>query len=102
MAAAIASASAKRSARSLASARVTTAIALSPDLRESLRKELAAALGKTPRLEEVVDPRLLGGLVIETSGRKLDSSVTSQLGRLSVGLLERATNEIVRTRDAGR
>jgi F-type H+-transporting ATPase subunit delta len=88
--------------RGVVDAKITTAIALSPELRERLRAELAAALGKTMRLQEVVDPELLGGLVIETSGRKLDSSVTSQLARLSNGLLERATNEIVRTRDAGR
>ena len=79
---------------------VTTAVPLSTELRDRLSAELAKALAKTPRLAEVVEPGILGGVVIEVDGKKFDSSVSSQLRRLEANLLERATNEIVRGREA--
>ncbi len=79
---------------------VTTAVPLSTELRDRLAAELAKALAKTPRLAEVVEPGILGGVVIEVDGKKFDSSVSSQLRRLEANLLERATNEIVRGREA--
>ena len=79
---------------------VTTAVPLSAELRDRLAAELAKALAKTPRLAEVVEPGILGGVVIEVDGKKFDSSVSSQLRRLEANLLERATNEIVRGREA--
>ena len=79
---------------------LTTAVPLSAELRDRLAAELAKALAKTPRLAEVVEPGILGGVVIEVDGKKFDSSVSSQLRRLEANLLERATNEIVRGREA--
>jgi F-type H+-transporting ATPase subunit delta len=81
-------------------ARVTSAVALSAELRERLAAELGKALGKTARLSERVDPELLGGVVVEVEGWKFDSSVSAQLQRLQTNLLERAANEIVRGREA--
>ena len=79
---------------------VTTAVPLSAELRDRLTRELAQALAKQPRLAEIVEPAILGGVVIEVDGKKFDSSVSSQLRRLEANLLERATNEIVRGREA--
>ena len=79
---------------------VTSAVPLSAELRDRLTRELAQALAKQPRLAEIVEPAILGGVVIEVDGKKFDSSVSSQLRRLEANLLERATNEIVRGREA--
>jgi F-type H+-transporting ATPase subunit delta len=84
--------------RSVVDARVTSAVALSDAQRAALSAAIEAGLAKRPRLLERVDPEILGGLVIEVGGCKLDDSVAAQLRKLEMEFLERASGEIVRAR----
>jgi len=74
--------------------RVTSAVPLSPALREDLIRAAAKRIGKQPVLVERVDPKLLGGLVVRARDGKFDSSVARTLGRIEAELLERASNEL--------
>ena len=73
---------------------VRTAVPLTPALRERLEQTLAASTGRKPTLIEKVDPSVIGGLVVEVEGRKIDASVASRLHDLSEALLARASREI--------
>lgn len=73
---------------------VRTAVPLPAALREQLVQALAASTSRKPALIEHVDPSVLGGLVVEVEGRKIDASVASRLHHLSAALLARAAREI--------
>jgi F-type H+-transporting ATPase subunit delta len=73
---------------------VRTAVPLSDALRARLTEALAASTSRKPSLIERVDPSVIGGLVIEIEGRKIDASLASRLHDLSGALLARASREI--------
>jgi F-type H+-transporting ATPase subunit delta len=73
---------------------VRTAVPLSEPLRQRLTQALAASTSRKPALIEHVDPAMVGGLVVEVEGRKIDASVASRLHGLSEALLARASREI--------
>jgi len=73
---------------------VRTAVPLTPELRNRLTEVLAASTGRTPTLIEKVDPSVIGGLVVQGAGRKIDASVASRLHDLSTALTSRAAREI--------
>jgi F-type H+-transporting ATPase subunit delta len=73
---------------------IRTAVPLTAALRERLEGTLAANTGRKPTLIEKVDPAVIGGLVVEVEGRKIDASVASRLHDLSEALLARASREI--------
>ncbi|HEX8390023.1 MAG TPA: F0F1 ATP synthase subunit delta [Candidatus Saccharimonadales bacterium] len=65
------------------SATITTARKLDPTLRTAVERQVRAMNeAKQIELIEVVDPALLGGIVIETPGRRFDASVRGRLRRL--------------------
>ena len=63
-------------------AHVTSAFPLSPAMREQLGLKLAAESGKQIILEEVVDPSLIGGMVLRVGDKQIDSSVKNSLRKL--------------------
>jgi F-type H+-transporting ATPase subunit delta len=73
---------------------VTTAVPLTPALRESLIAAANRATGKTAQLLESVDPALLGGMVVRIGDRKLDRSVAADVARLGEALMARASREL--------
>lgn len=85
-----------RTRRGLVDARVRTAVPLSDALRGNLKEALARFTGKQAALAETVDPSLLGGMVVEVEGNKIDGSVASRLRGLSAALGRRASQEIHR------
>jgi F-type H+-transporting ATPase subunit delta len=85
-----------RELRGLVDARVTTAVPLSEELRGRLLAALAGFTGRTPELGERVDPSILGGMVVEVEGKKIDSSLTTNLHHLAAALAERGLQEIYR------
>jgi len=70
-----------------------TAVPLTPAMRDRVAAAAEAFTGKRVRLEERVDPDLIGGLVLEVGDQKLDSSVSADLKRLHQAMLERAVVE---------
>lgn len=79
---------ARSAAENLARVRVVTARRLSDEEKESLTKRLERGLGRTVRLEDRVDERLLAGARIELEGRTIDASLRAKLSELR-GALER-------------
>jgi F-type H+-transporting ATPase subunit delta len=68
-------------------AAVRTAVPLSPDLQEGLRRRLAQVLGRTVLLEPHVDPAILGGIVVQVDSTVYDGSLRTQLKQLRERLL---------------
>ena len=60
----------------------TTAVPLGAEDRERLVSDLSRRLGREVRLDVRVDPRILGGLVLQTGDRLVDASVRSRLQQL--------------------
>lgn len=87
-----------RDLRGIADAHVRTAVPLSEAMRTRVRESVARFTGKQPFLIEKVDPSLIGGIVIEVGGQKIDGSVSSRLRELGQSLERRASQEIVRSR----
>ncbi len=85
-----------RQLRGVVDARVTTAVPLSPALRDSLARAIASFTGKQPELVERVDPALLGGLVVEVAGEKIDTSLATRLHGVGAALAERSALELHR------
>lgn len=85
-----------RDRRGIMDVHVKSAVPLSEAQRARLTAALSSSTQRTPALIETVDPSLLGGMVIEIEGRKIDASVASRLHHLSEALLLRASREIHR------
>jgi F-type H+-transporting ATPase subunit delta len=78
---------------------VRSAIELDDAQREALRERLGRMLAATPLLTFVVDPSLLGGLVVQVGDDVYDASVRSRLQQLRHRLIEGKTYEIQSRRD---
>ncbi len=85
-----------RELRGLVDARVTTAVPLGKAQRASLAAAVAKLTGKQPDLIERVDPAILGGLVVEVAGEKIDSSLATRLRDVGTILAQRAAVELHR------
>jgi F-type H+-transporting ATPase subunit delta len=90
-----------RALHGLVDAHVRTAVPLGEPLRAQVRAAVARFTGKQPYLIEKVDPALIGGIVIEAAGQKVDGSVASRLRELGHALELRASQQIVRSRESG-
>jgi len=75
--------------------KITSAVALSDDVRQEIRLAAAERTNQHPVLIERVNPKLLGGLVVEIGDDKFDSSVARSLARLEEQLLARASRELL-------
>ena len=64
------------------SAEVTSAQTLKPEQVTALAGTLKDALKREIRITQIVDPALLGGLVVKVGSRQIDSSLRSKLVRL--------------------
>lgn len=73
---------------------VTTAVPLPGRLRGRLEDVVADLSGRKPRLVEVVDENMIGGMVVRIEDDKYDVTVRRQLQQLRDELLERAAREI--------
>jgi F-type H+-transporting ATPase subunit delta len=85
-----------RDLHGLVDARVRTAVPLSEELRARLHEAVARFTGRQPSLIEKVDPALIGGMIVEVAGRKIDSSVAYRLRQMGAALDRRASQEIQR------
>ena len=68
-------------------ATATTAVELSTDVREDIRRDLSERLNKDVRLSVVVDPRILGGLRLQFGDHVIDATVATRLKQLRRRLL---------------
>lgn len=63
-------------------AKVTTAVALTPEQEAHLTQYLGAYSGKQVRLESTIDAEIQGGLIVQLDDTVFDASVATQLQRL--------------------
>ena len=69
------------------SAEVTSALPLTPDEQETVKKDVLSRMGeKQAAVSFQVDPTILGGLVIKVGDKVLDGSVAGQLDNLRQNL----------------
>src|ERR1700712_854059 len=61
---------------------ITSAIALDPKTTESLGARIGDQTGRKVRLNAVVDPEIIGGLVLRVGNQILDASIRTRLERL--------------------
>jgi F-type H+-transporting ATPase subunit delta len=78
---------------------IKTALPLSDQVREKLRKRLAESLPFDPILETQVDPSLIGGIVIRVADTVYDSSLATRVAQLRERIQQRSLHEIQSGRD---
>jgi len=61
---------------------VTTAFELDEPARRQVAEAVARKIGARPILQTVVDPSLLGGMVVSVGGRVYDDSIQTELERM--------------------
>ena len=88
-----------RTLRGQIEVKVSTAVELSGAERERLRERASAYTGKEAFLVEEVDPDLLGGLVVQIGGEKVDVSVRRDLELLAGAYARRMSEEILAGRE---
>ena len=64
-------------------AEVSTAVPLDDPLRSQITERLGNVFGKNVRLKEVVDPDLIGGMVIRVGDTVFDNSVANRLDAIA-------------------
>jgi F-type H+-transporting ATPase subunit b len=62
-----------------AAAEVTSALPLSAEEKEAVRKDVLSKIGSQATITFRVDPSILGGLVVRVGDKVLDGSVSGQL-----------------------
>jgi F-type H+-transporting ATPase subunit delta len=67
-------------------ATVTSARPLNENETAELKRILKEKLGREPKLETRVDPKLLGGLVLKVGSRMIDSSLRAKLDGLRLAM----------------
>jgi F-type H+-transporting ATPase subunit delta len=67
---------------------VTTAVPLGEAQRSDLEQRISAAVGQTARVTATVDPRIVGGLVLQARGVLLDASLRRRLVELRRALVK--------------
>lgn len=69
-------------ARGEIEAEVISASPLNETQTQDLSDTLRQKLGKTPKLEAVVDPKILGGLIVRVGSQMIDTSLRTKLKNL--------------------
>lgn len=63
--------------------KVVSALKLTSDEQEGIKKSLASELQQEIQIENVVDPQILGGLVVNIGNKKLDLSLKTKLNKMT-------------------
>ena len=66
----------------IAHATVTTAVELSADQLSAISSRLSRSLGRDVRARSVVDPSIIGGVVVRVGDKLVDGSIRTRLKRL--------------------
>jgi F-type H+-transporting ATPase subunit b len=69
-----------------ASAEITSALPLTPEEQEAVKRDILSKIGSQATVTFRVDPSILGGLVVRVGDKVLDSSVAGQLEGLRQSL----------------
>ena len=69
-------------------AQVTSASELSDNHKQALAKTLKSTIGQDVKIETIVDPDLLGGLIVKVGSKMIDNSLRTKLNNLRVAMKE--------------
>ncbi len=75
--------------------RIRTAIPLPDDLRGRLVARISELTSRAVDIDTIVDPAIVGGLVIETDGSVVDASVRTRLADLRQAMLHTSVRDAV-------
>jgi F-type H+-transporting ATPase subunit delta len=78
---------------------VITAEPLTPELEAKIRIDLRAKLGGEPLMETLIDPTLIGGVVLRLGDTVYDGSIKNQLNTLRQEMMDWSAHEIQSRRD---
>ncbi|MEM6794238.1 MAG: ATP synthase F1 subunit delta [Acidobacteriota bacterium] len=78
---------------------VATAVPLTDEIRARVVETVERFSGRQPALQEVVDPSLIGGIVLRVGDKKIDASVKNEVNKYRKLLLDLADREILGTRE---
>lgn len=67
---------------------VTTCEKLNPNMKDKIIKELENKLNKKIILKEIIDEKIIGGIIIKISDRLYDNSMISRLNKLKNNLIQ--------------
>ena len=67
---------------------VTSAVKLTAAQRTELKAALKAKVGKDVALNEIVDPSVLGGLIVKVGSQMIDTSIRTKLSSLKMMMKE--------------
>ncbi|MGH9380359.1 MAG: ATP synthase F1 subunit delta [Thermoanaerobaculia bacterium] len=81
-------------ARGILGVRVVTAVPLTDAQRREIAEVASRATGSKARLEEAVDPALIGGMVLYAGDKKLDASLRRRVEEVGERLLARTASEM--------
>jgi F-type H+-transporting ATPase subunit delta len=82
--------------------RVTTAAPLSEAAKANLAAKLRKLVGGEPELFAVVDPELIGGVIVRVGDKVYDASIATQLNNARQETINRSVHEIQSRRDCFR
>jgi F-type H+-transporting ATPase subunit delta len=74
--------------RGEASADVTVATKMNASQTRELKTALKGVIGKDVTINEIVDPAILGGLIVKVGSRQIDTSLRTKLSSLKLSLKE--------------
>lgn len=74
---------------------VKSAIPLNSEQSSKLSAQLHKSLKKTPVIHSIVDPDLIGGLIVQIGDRVIDTSVRTRIQTFRAQLMERGTSYVL-------
>ena len=78
---------------------ITTATPMQEDAYASLSNRLREKLGGEPIINGVVDPNVVGGIVVRVGDTIYDASIATQLSNVRQNMIDRSAHEIQSRRD---
>lgn len=76
--------------RNILDAQVVSAKEVTAEELEQIKNKLAQSCGKTIRLETLVDPKLVGGMIVKIGNKVIDGSVNKRMEIMRKALLQQS------------
>lgn len=73
---------------------LTSATEVDSDVKDKIAKKLSAVLGKEVKLDSVVDPKIIGGVVVRIGDTVYDASVINKLDQVRARAVKKAADAI--------